>query len=195
MDFERRKLESWQMAYGFFSQKDRRLAAADAWIPDDGTESGRRIGRLAISVEDIDKLKARGQNTVVAQLQSILLPGLMLSRHVFQGLRRPMLCNGERDADAKKLVYSRKPALDVRIKGNARDGFISAQCQPPDAQVFCVIVSPKLHLREAFPDVDGWIDHWSWVKEDLGLTEAPRSWIERYDRKLFTIHDSERISE
>ena len=47
------------MAHGFFSQKDLRLAAADAWIPDDETESGRRIGRLAIALEDIDKLKAR----------------------------------------------------------------------------------------------------------------------------------------
>ena len=65
-----------------------------------------------------------------------------------------MLCNGERDADAQELVYSRKPALDVRINGNARDGFVSVQCQPPDAQVFCVIVSPNVHLREAFPDVD-----------------------------------------
>lgn len=183
------------MAHGFFSQRDHRVMGGEAWLPDDRAENQRRIGCLAILISDVAELKARGQNTTVAQLQSILLPGLLLTRHVFQGLRRPMLCDGQRDADATKLVYSRKPALDVLVKGHARDGFTSAHCQPPDAKVFCVIVSPNVLQRDEFPDVDGWIDHWNWATESHGLAEAPRSWIERYERKLFTIQDSERISE
>jgi hypothetical protein len=182
------------MAYGFFSQRDRRIVAAEAWFPDNSSER-RRIGRLAILTEAIDKLKAQGEITAVAQLRSILLPGFMLTRHVFQGLRRPMLCGSERNDDATKLVYFRKPALDVVVRRDAKGGFVSIQCQPPDAQVFYAIVSPNVHLRDNFPDVDGWIDHWDWMKEDLGLAEAPMSWMERYDRKLFTIRDTERMSE
>jgi hypothetical protein len=140
-------------------------------------------------------LKARGQNTSVAQLQSLLLPGLPLTRHVFEGLRRPLLCDGARDGDRKKLIYSRKPALDVIVEGSPAHGLRTIQRQPPDSRVFCVIVSPNDHHRDEFPDVDGWLDHWSWVKEDVGLPEAPQNWIDRYDRKVFTIPDHERMSE
>ncbi len=124
------------MSYGYFWKNDSRLAAADAWFPDATAEKGRRIGRLAIRYTDIERLKSRGQNTIVAQLQSILLPGLMLSRHIFEGLRRPLLCDGERNGDAKKLIYSRKPAFDITIKGNHISGFTSVTCQPPDARSF-----------------------------------------------------------
>jgi hypothetical protein len=43
--------------------------------------------------------------------------------------------------------------------------------------------------------VDGWLKGWSWVKEDLALPEAPQNWSDRYDRKVLTIADSERVGE
>jgi hypothetical protein len=150
---------------------------------------------LAILNTDVETLKARGENTALAQLQSILLPGLLLTRHVFEGLRRPLLCDGSRDGDQKKLIYSRKPAIDIVVEGSVSSGLRMVQRRPPDCRVFSAIVSPNDRHRDEFPAVDGWLDHWSWVEEDFGLPEAPQNWIDRYDRKAFTIADTERAND
>ncbi len=35
--------------------------------------------------------------------------------------------------------------------------------------------------------IDGWVERWNWVREDMGLSEAPIDWVDRYDEKLITI--------
>lgn len=183
------------MAFGKLQHNGAELLIGEAWVPDETAPKKRRIGRLALMRSDVSAMAARGQNTAIAQLEILLLPNLMLSRHVFRGLRRPLLCDGDREGEKRKLIYSRKPAFDVLVTGSAAAGLSVSHRPPPDARVFCAIVSPNLRHKAEYPMVDGWVDHWNWVREDLGLAEAPEGWLDRYDEKLFTIVDSERISE
>lgn len=183
------------MASGQLQYNGVDLVVGEAWIPDPSAHKGRRVGNLALLRSDVATMTARGQNTVVAQLEYLLLPNLLLSRHVFRGLRRPLLCDGDRNGEKSKLIYSRKPAFDVLVTGSAATGFKVTQRPPPDARVFCAIVSPNVRHRDQYPMVDGWLDHWNWVPEDSGLPEAPSGWIDRYDERVFTILDSERLSE
>ena len=109
-------------------------------------------------------------------------------RHVFVGLQRPLLTDGDETADAEKLAYSRKPAFDYAWRGSKFDGNLEQLDAPPSA-VFTVLVSPNVKHRKDFPMVDGWINHWTWVAEDPVLPEAPVGWVDRYEAKLWTRTD------
>jgi len=38
--------------------------------------------------------------------------------------------------------------------------------------------SMTFQVIDKFPEVDGWIERWNWVKESEGLKEAPARWVD-----------------
>lgn len=145
-----------------------------------------RVGCLALLCKDLQAYGRRGEATAIAQFYELVLPGMILSRHVFKGLRRPLLTDGDTNADQGMLVYTRKPAYDYQWVDGPQQGH-SEQIAAPAGKVFAVITRPngEKHV-ENFPEVDGWINAWCWIDEDLGLPEAPTDWVDRYDSKLWT---------
>lgn len=160
-----------------------------AEIPMPGVVQGvaPTVGLCAVLVDDIKLLWDRGMGIQIAQLYELVIPGLILTRHVFEGLRRRLYCDDSQDADRSKLVYTRTPGFDVTLD---RSRFpcnpSTVKVKPPKDKTFVVIISPNKRHQEKYPMVDGWIDRWNWVPADEGLAEAPVEWVDRYDRKIFT---------
>lgn len=144
-----------------------------------------RVGLLAMLASDLKLLGARGQSTAIAQAYGLIAEGMILSKHVFQGLQRPLRTDGNGFADREKLVYSRKPSFDYIWQGDGPTGK-HVRTDAPKARVFAVYVSPNVRHRTEFPTIDGWINHWAWIDEDAVLPEAPIGWVDRYDSKLWT---------
>jgi hypothetical protein len=150
-----------------------------------------RVGKLGFLESDLKLVAKRGQSVAIAQFYGLVLTGTILTKHVFSGLRRPMLTDGDLAADKACLVYTRKPAFDFRWAGSPTDGGIEQIAAPPGA-VFAIYTSKNLRHRDAFPEIDGWINYWAWVDEDQGLSEAPIDWVGRYEEKLWTRENNER---
>lgn len=144
-----------------------------------------RVGMLAMLASDLKALGSRGQSTLIAQAYGLIAEGLILTKHVFQGLQRPLRTDGNGSADREKLVYSRKPSFDYAWRGDGATGK-HVRLDAPPARVFAVYVSPNVRHREDFQKIDGWINHWAWIDEDAVLSEAPKEWVDRYDSKLWT---------
>ena len=142
------------------------------------------VGKLAMLCADLKNMACRGDLTLVAQFYELVIPGTILAKHVFRGLDRPLLADGDCDADKQKLVYTRKPAYDYLWSGG-RDG-APLQLDAPVARVFAVHVTPNVKHKDTYPEIAGWIDHWTWVEEDAGLPEATIGWVDRYEEKLWT---------
>ncbi len=139
-------------------------------------------GKLALLVTDLRKVTERGQKVPIAQFFNLLPDTLARPTHVFRGLQRPLRTDEDGSADEGMLVYSRKPAFDWIWGG--RDEEEGPQRMPaPDSCVFAVTIRPNIRHREKFPDVDGWINHWTWIGEDSVLPEAPLDWADRYAAK------------
>ena len=143
-----------------------------------------KIGTLSILCSQLQERALRGDTALVAQFFKLVIPGTILTRHIFRGLDRPCFAGGDMNADESKLIYVRKPAYDYIWIGK-RDGYVKQVAAPPGG-VFGVYVTPNLKHREEFSGVDGWIDHWAWLDEDAGLSEASVGWVDRYAEKLWT---------
>lgn len=140
--------------------------------------------KLVLLADDLKKLGERHLATAIAQFYKLVCPGLILTKHIFRGLERPLYCDGDMEADVNKLIYSRKPSFDYEWSGGSNGQEI--QRDAPENSVFVVIVSPNINHQKEFPEVAGWIDHWNWVKQDNGLSEAPINWVDRYETKLWS---------
>lgn len=148
---------------------------------EDGNE---KQGRFWIAKSVIGEHCNRGQKTLVAQFYKLVEPGLILTRHIFGGLARPLLCDNQMDGDKDKYVFSRKPTWDFVWKGDTLGNPV--QKTAPEKSVFVVIISKNQRHKDKFPDVDGWIERWNWVEESKGLKEAPKGWVDRYTEKIWT---------
>jgi hypothetical protein len=151
---------------------------------------GRVIeGLAAISMDELKARMERGQRTALAQLYRLILSdnGLLSSRHVFQGLRRFLFCDGDDGGDKEKLAYTRMPAADFEWGGDAQGRPTAIQKPAPGGKTFVVIASPNNRHREKYPEIDVWLEHWNWTQMSQDLLEAPIDWIDRYDRKIFTL--------
>lgn len=157
---------------------------ADAKVIENGAV---RDGVFALPSKDLQEYGRRGQGAKIAQFYKLVLPGLILTRHVFVGLRRGLFNDDNADSDTEKLVYTRKPTFDVEWEGG-KHGKV-ANKPPPAQAVFAVIVSPNIKHRDKFPEIDGYIGTWNWLREDTVLAEAPVDWVDRYDRKIWTRSD------
>lgn len=155
---------------------------ADGHLVDE--TNGRTVVKFGLRDSDLKRFAARGQGTMIAQFYELVIPGLILARHVFRGLERPLYCDSSNVGDKAKLVYTWKPEADYEQVGGPHGRTIKRD--PPVGKVFAVIVSPNIRHAEQFPQLAGWIEHWNWLEEDRGLDEAPVSWVDRYAEKLWT---------
>lgn len=161
------------------------LFVADGWVC---TASGKvEEGRFGLLTDSLKEYGARGQATAIAQFYGLVVPGLILTEHIFEGLDRPLYCDKDKKGDEDKLVHTRKPAWDYEWPSGC-DGSHVKVLAPADS-VFVVVVSPNKNHKNGFPEIDGWIERWNWVTEDSGLPGAPIGWIDRYKKKLWTRGD------
>lgn len=151
------------------------------------TKKPPRVGLLAVLSKDMLEYAKRGEATAIVQFRRLVVPGTIMTRHVFQGLQRPLLTDGDKESDQRMLVYTRRPSLDYWWHGLKK---IVVQVEAPKGKVFSTIVTPNdgKH-KDKFPEVDGWIDAWTWVNEDSGLSEASINWVDRYNGKIWTRED------
>jgi hypothetical protein len=131
---------------------------------------------------DLRKYADRGQSYAIAQFYSLVGNGLILTRHIFSGLNRPLCDDDCMDADQGKIVHSRKPIWDYKWKDIDKQKKISA----PSGKVFVTIISKNIKHTARFTMVYGWVDWWNWVDEDEGLAEAPINWVDRYGNRLYS---------
>ena len=153
----------------------------DGWTVENSIEP--QVVKFGILQDDIIKLADRGQNSALAQLDSIVAPGLISARHIFRGLNRPMLTDHSMDADVPELVYAWRQMWDFdwpAPHGTPR------RWPRPENCVFVVIAGRNIQYLEKWPEVYGWINRWNWVDEDPGVPEAPLNWSSRYAEKMFT---------
>ena len=143
----------------------------------------QKVVQYGILQNDLKKYAERGQKHALGHFFSLVMNGLILTEHIFEGLQRPLCVEEDMEGDKKKYVHSRKPACDY-IWDN-HDNYPKKVIAPVN-QVFVVIISKNIHYIREFPEVHGWIERWSWVKEDSQLKGAPKNWVDRYDEKVFT---------
>jgi hypothetical protein len=140
--------------------------------------------QFALLADDLKIYGYRGQFTAIAQFYELVIPGLILAKHIFRGLERPLCCDDNMEADERKLIYTRKPQFDFEWIGGPHGSPVRRSVPP--GKVFVVIISPNEKHIETFPEIAGWIERWNWVDEDSGLSEAPTNWVDRYREKLWT---------
>lgn len=140
-----------------------------------------RVGKVAIMPHQLGQRSDRGQKTLIGQFFGIVWPGLILARHIFLGVERPLMANGNTAAGQDKLVYTWRPASDYVWKGSPGEGAPEKR-QPPGDEVFMVLISPNTD-EDRFPDIDGWIEHWTWVVESPILPEAPIDHEARFTKR------------
>jgi len=124
---------------------------------------------------------AFGLRSAIAQYYGIVQDGLMGARHAFRGLVRPLMHNGDMDADRTVVIYSWRPQTDWEWRGDSFSGH-PVPVEPPAFRVFVVLVREE---QENEYGVRGSIEKWNWLEEDLELEQAPIEWSTRYGEKLW----------
>lgn len=154
-----------------------------AYLIDGRAVDGSDVVKFGILQADLIRRNDRGQISALAQLDGIVLPGLILAEHVFRGLKRPLFADGSMNADSNKLVYTWRPMWDFDWPDRTR----RPRKLPPVANsVFAVIINKNERHLEKWPKVYGWIDRWNWIYEDGYLPGAPMNWSTRYEEKVFS---------
>jgi len=132
---------------------------------------------------DLKKYADRGQSHAVGHFFSLVKDGLIMTKHIFRDLRRPLYADGNMEGNKKKYIHTRRPTNDyVWNKGEDKPSKLEA----PPKQTYVVIITKNENDLDKYPGVHGWIERWNWVGEDVKLSEAPINWAERYDGKIFT---------
>lgn len=140
--------------------------------------------KYAVTMDIVRGLAERKQFSAIAQLYGLVIPSLILSAHLFQGLNRYLYCDGVANGDDDKFVFSRKPAYDFFWEGGRTGKEVKRLA--PSGQAFVIVLSKNVKHFDKYPDVAGWIDHWNWVDEDQVLNEAPINWVDRYKNKIWS---------
>jgi hypothetical protein len=139
--------------------------------------------KYAVRKEDLFGYVQRRQSVMLAQFALLVGNGLILSRHCFKGLQRELFYDGRQGGQNGKYALVQSARYDA-----IWNDFLKSpqQTAAPPSRVFVVLISENTHRRE-FPDIEGWIDRWSWVEEDNGtLQGTPVGWVDRYESKVWT---------
>jgi hypothetical protein len=160
------------------------IYCAEVLVVDEGAAEPRE-SLFGLLKSDLEVIAKRGHSTVIAELFGMVLPNTIMTRHIFRGLKRPLFTDGDKNADRKKLIYTRKPADDCLWLGGAQGGTVHRVPAPPGG-VFAVYASPNDRHKDSYPGIDGWINYWTWLDEDAALPEAPVDWPSRYTQKIWT---------
>lgn len=155
------------------------VALVEAFSPEN---SSSRI-TLGLSKDAYKQQTRLCLRSMRGQFYGIVLPGMVMARHCFLGVDRPLMHLNDMNADQKIAVYTWKPADNYEWTGGTATGTIIRLPPPPD-HVFVVLV------RGQQPDglgVSGVILRWNWIRgEDPNLSEAPIEWKTRYREKLWS---------
>jgi hypothetical protein len=146
-------------------------------------EDHRNTVSLGIRTVRFQEYVKRGLASAIAQYYGIVQDDLMLARHVFRGLRRPLLHNGDMRADKDVLVYTWRSAVDYKWVGTPQQGHPERMNPPPKDQVFVVLVRVE---KANDHGILGSIERWNWIREDPTLPHAPVDWQQRYGIKLWS---------
>ncbi len=112
----------------------------------------------------------------IAQYYGLVQDGLTEARHLFRGVTRPLLQNGDMNADERVIAYTWRPALDWEWSGTPWDGEPVEMPAPTNAVFFVQVLE---HDQDEH-GISGAIAHWGWLDEDQVLKHAPVEWKERY---------------
>ena len=141
----------------------------DGWSVDN--PDNPEVVQFGILKTDIMKHYDRGQNSALAQFDSIVTPGLIIVHHIFRGLKRPLFTDDRMDGDTQKLVHTWRPG---QADFDWPDRFGRPRRLPAVKNcVFVVLITKNDRHYEKWPEVYGWIDRWNWVFEDPRLQEHP----------------------
>ena len=154
------------------------------WVAEEGADAD--VVTLGCRAKTIGVSGGHGLRSRIAQFYKIVVPGMIFTGHIFQGLKRPQKKGDDMDADAKNCVYTWKPKRDFWWGGGktSGDGYI-VEVPPPAGRVFTVIVAPNLEM-EQWPEIRGWIVDWAWVRESKELAYAPVEYQDRYAKRLWS---------
>jgi hypothetical protein len=153
----------------------------DGWAYEDGEAKVVKYGLLQ---SDLGKYANRGQFGAIAHFYTLVARGLILTRHIFAGLSRPLCSDDCMESDKLKHIHSRKPTRDYVWQKGSTNSLMDVDA--PQDKVFVVIMSKNVRHTALFPMVYGWIERWNWITEDNSLKEAPLNWVDRYDQKTFS---------
>lgn len=137
---------------------------------------------MAIPMSQIQKRADRGLRHILGLLYGNIEPGLIMAKHVYKGLNRAMYVNGNSNADTTKYAYCWTPNADYYLGGNRFSPELVKK-NAPVGRVFVAIISPNEDLTN-FPDVRGWIEHWSWVDSCPNDATRPIDHENRYEDKV-----------
>ncbi len=159
---------------------------ASVWVADapDWTNSGKSHLSIAIDLRSIADRAARGLSWQLGQLYGVVGTGLIMTRHVFQGLKRDMYVRMDTDAASKKLVATWPAHRDAELVGDPQNPQLRYVGRPNN-RIFVVYISPNEMLTD-FPDIDGWAEHWAWIVSDPLKIDHPIDWNARYDKKVWS---------
>lgn len=156
------------------------------WVADAPDWNGTSKSHLSIAVylPTVVARASRALSWQLGQMYGVLGTGLIMTRHVFLGLKRDMYVREDKDAAKKKLVATWAAKRDAELVGDGRDNHLN-YVAAPENRVFAVYISPNEMLTE-YPDIDGWAEHWAWIAADPDCPGAPIDWNTRYDKKVWS---------
>lgn len=171
---------------GGFLDTDRALYLIDGIYYDKKSDKRlvKKFGLLLKTLGEYANPKTR-RYSEIAQFFTIVQPGLIMAKHIFEGVERNMFADESPDAGDSILTYSWKPPFDWEWTSEGRFDAPIRKPAPPNC-VFVAIISLNLKHVNKYPDVIGWIDKWHWVEEDAMLDDAPVDWVERFRSKLWS---------
>lgn len=147
-------------------------------------EDRKTVAKFGILKPDLAKYPERGLLSGLGQFYGIVGPGLIMAKHLFLGLNRPLYCDGSMEGDCGKLIYSWNPVYDYEWAGGPSYGRL--ECLPaPRNSAFAVIVSKNVRHTKEFPSIYGWIERWNWIAADAYISDAPINWASRYREKVY----------
>jgi hypothetical protein len=121
--------------------------------------------------------------TFIAQYYGIFQDGLGSAKHVFRGLKRPLMLGAHENADEAVWVYAWRSLIDYVWIGSPQSGD-PRQVAAPARRVFVVLVREEPSNEHG---ISGSIERWNWIREDPELPHAPIIWQQRYGRKIWSI--------
>lgn len=142
-----------------------------------------RFVRAGVSVETFRRMARLSLATAIAQYYGNVQAGFAeaTTMHLFRGLERPLMHDGNMQADQDMLIYTWAATLDWEWNWKTQT---PEPRKPPKGKVFKVVVRPYAESDEN--EVMGVILHWAWDEEDPVLRGAPINWEERYAEKIWS---------
>lgn len=93
----------------------------DALSPDDSPEDGVVV-RYGVRKEITARLQDQRRVIPIAQFWGLVEPGLIIAKHLFQGLERGLYFEGDMNADQRFLIYTWRSSRDYRWQGDPHYG-------------------------------------------------------------------------